>query len=172
MSDATRNCPIRINHPRYFTPARPGRPSLRSELSRPRSHASQARHAAKTGRAGPQASRMKPPVPHWAATTSRPASWADQLVSTKRLRSTTKDQNVEDPVSSTRLVVVLLPKSSTVASSCDQLDDVSNPVLSSISAHEVLPAPRALLVVEVWCPGALGHAHSSSATLPARRGRP
>ena len=92
MSDATRNCPIRINHPRYFTPARV---SSRCELSRPassRSHASQARHAAKTGRAGPQASRMKPPVPHWAAATSRPASWADELVSTQRLRSTTKDQ--------------------------------------------------------------------------------
>ena len=74
------------------------------ELSQPRS---QARHAAKTGRAGPQASRMKPPVPHWAAATSRPASWADELVSTQRLRSTTKDQMSKILLSSMRLVVVL-----------------------------------------------------------------
>ena len=92
MGNAMQNFGCRANSPRHFTPARRARPSRRTELSRPRSPASQARHAAKTGRAGPQASRMKRPVPYWAATTSRPAIWADQLVSTKRLQSATTDK--------------------------------------------------------------------------------
>lgn len=92
MGNAMQNFGCRENSPRHFTPARRARPSRRTELSRPRSPASQARHAAKTGRAGPQASRMKRPVPYWAATTSRPAIWADQLVSTKRLQSATTDK--------------------------------------------------------------------------------
>ena len=92
MGNAMQNFGGRENSPRHFTPARRARPSRRTELSRPRSPASQARHAAKTGRAGPQASRMKRPVPYWAATTSRPAIWADQLVSTKRLQSATTDK--------------------------------------------------------------------------------
>ena len=36
-------------------------------------------------------------------------------------------------------------------------------------ANEVSPAPKALLIVDIWCLRALGHARSSSAMLPARR---
>ena len=36
-------------------------------------------------------------------------------------------------------------------------------------ANEVSPAPKALLIVDMWCLRALGHARSSSAMLPARR---